>query len=87
VKGVIGIADGRPAVIHGVQGVYSPVLRLDSWPGADRRSRLVVIGRDLDRVRIETLFDGFLNMAMPDTPDRSALTENPLAIAGFSFRK
>jgi G3E family GTPase len=77
VKGVIGIADGRPAVIHGVQGVYSPVLRLDSWPGADRRSRLVVIGRDLDRVRIETL----------DTPDRSALTENPLAIAGFSFRK
>jgi G3E family GTPase len=87
VKGVIGIADGRPAVIHGVQGVYSPVLRLDSWPGADRRSRLVVIGRDLDRTRIETLFDGFLNMAMPDTPDRSALAENPLAIAGFSFRK
>ena len=54
----------------------------DDWPDADRRSRLVVIGRDLDRERIERLFDGFLNEAAPDTPDRTALTDNPLAIAG-----
>ncbi len=88
VKGLIGISgEEKPAVIHGVQGVYSPVLRLGGWPDADHRSRLVVIGRDLDRGRIERLFDGFLNEAKPDTPDRVALTDNPLAIAGFSFGK
>jgi G3E family GTPase len=88
VKGLVAIAgaDG-PAVIQGVQGVYSPVARLAGWPDADHRSRLVAIGRNLDRERIERLFDGFLNEARPDTPDRVALTDNPLAIAGFSLRK
>jgi G3E family GTPase len=89
VKGIIGVSDDpeRPVVIQGVQGLFSPPLSLARWPDADRTSRLVVIGRDLDRAAVERLFDGFLGEPRPDTPDRQALTDNPLAIAGFRARR
>lgn len=85
VKGLIALSDdaARPAVIHGVQGLFSPPARLEAWPDADRRSRIVVIGRDLDRDAVERLFDSFLDEPRPDTPDRQAIVENPLAISGF----
>ena len=48
-KGILDVAgDPRPVVVHGVQHVFHPLTRLDSWPDEDRRSRLVVIARDLD---------------------------------------
>lgn len=48
-KGLVALADDpeRPLVVHGVQHRISPVQRLDTWPSADRRTRLVIIGRDL----------------------------------------
>ncbi len=50
VKGLVAIEGGRrPYLVQGVQHVFSPPLRLDAWPSADRRSRLVFIARDLDR--------------------------------------
>lgn len=50
-------ADGfdTPFVIHGVQHIIDPPLRLARWTGRDRRSRVVIIGRDLPR---EVLLDG-----------------------------
>ena len=86
VKGLVGLADdpSRPVVVHGVQGRFSPPLRLDDWPDGDRRSRLVLIGRKVDFDAIERLFDTFLGEPRTDTPDRQALVDNPLAIAGFS---
>ncbi|MGI9335436.1 MAG: CobW family GTP-binding protein [Gammaproteobacteria bacterium] len=49
VKGIIEITEtGKPVVVHGVHEVFDPPVRLDNWPGKDRRSRLVVISRDLD---------------------------------------
>jgi G3E family GTPase len=44
-------ADGfdTPFVIHGVQHIIDPPVRLARWTGADRRSRVVIIGRDLPR--------------------------------------
>ena len=88
VKGLLAVAEAReePVVIQGVAGIFSPPVRLPRWPDDDRRSRLVVIGRDLDRDAVEKLFDGFLGAPRPDTPDRQALTDNPLAIAGFRGR-
>lgn len=88
VKGLIAVAGGpdRPAVIQGVREVFSSPLFLPSWPDSDHRSRLVVIGRDLDREAIGRLFDVHLDRPQVDTPDRQALAENPLAIAGFSGR-
>jgi G3E family GTPase len=48
-KGIVALADDpeRPLVVHGVQHKIAPVERLDVWPSADRRTRIVIIGRDL----------------------------------------
>ncbi|MCU0904080.1 MAG: GTP-binding protein [Tabrizicola sp.] len=51
-------ADGfdTPFVIHGVQHIIDPPIRLARWTGADRKSRVVIIGRDLPRdVLLESL--------------------------------
>jgi G3E family GTPase len=44
-------ADGfdTPFVIHGVQHIIDPPIRLARWTGTDRKSRVVIIGRDLPR--------------------------------------
>ena len=50
VKGLVNVRDDEvPWVVHGVQHTYYPPQRLDAWPDADRRTRLVFIGRDLDK--------------------------------------
>jgi G3E family GTPase len=38
-----------PFVIHGVQHIIDPPVRLARWTGQDRKSRVVIIGRDLPR--------------------------------------
>ncbi len=45
-----------------------------------------MIVKDLPEDYVRELFDAFLGRPAPDRPDRAALTENPLAIAGFSLR-
>jgi G3E family GTPase len=54
-KGILQIAENpdKPAVVHGVQHVFHPPVWLEAWPSADRRSRLVFIGRNLSRRWIE----------------------------------
>ena len=48
-KGILDVTgDDWPVVVHGVQHVFHPLSRLSAWPDSDRRSRLVVIVRDLD---------------------------------------
>jgi len=56
VKGLVCRADdpARPMVLHGVQHVFHPPVRLDAWPSADRRTRLVFIVRGIARETIET---------------------------------
>jgi G3E family GTPase len=51
VKGLVDIAEmpGQPAVIHGVQHVFSPPEFLSGWPSADHSTRLVLIARGLPR--------------------------------------
>ncbi len=84
VKGIVAIAGEpeNPVVIHGVQHVFHPPVRLDRWPDADRRTRLVFIVRDLDESFIARLWGAFLGEPAPDRPDAQALTNNPLAIGG-----
>ena len=56
-KGILDVAgDARPVVVHGVQHTFHPLGRLTEWPGPDRRSRLIVITRDLDVDRIAQEF-------------------------------
>lgn len=53
-KGIVCTTDDpeRPLVLHGVQHVFHPPARLESWPSADRRSRLVFIVRNIERETI-----------------------------------
>jgi G3E family GTPase len=64
-KGIVKLeeAPDRPVVVHGVQHMFHPAVRLDAWPDDDQRTRLVFIMRDVDRQKIETLFKGFTGKA------------------------
>jgi len=51
-KGLLNV-EGDPVVVHAVQTVVHEPRVLDTWPVDDRRSRLVFIGRDIERAQIE----------------------------------
>jgi G3E family GTPase len=50
-KGLVNIAEmpGQPAVIHGVQHVFSPPEFLDRWPSSDYTTRMVFIVQGVPR--------------------------------------
>jgi len=81
VKGIVALSDdlSRPLVIHGVQHVFHPPIRLDAWPDDDHSTRIVFILKDLTVDFVEKLWAAFANIARTDTPDRDALENNPLA--------
>jgi G3E family GTPase len=68
VKGILNIIDAEgPVVVHGVQHIFHPPAMLDSWPDADRRSRIVMITRDLNREPVEKMFRAFIDADKPQT--------------------
>jgi G3E family GTPase len=60
-KGIVKVADDpqRPIVLHGVQHIYHPPVRLQAWPDGDERTRLVFIVKDIEKRLIEDLFKAF----------------------------
>jgi G3E family GTPase len=80
VKGIIALADDltRPLVIHGVQHVFHPPVRLDAWPDADHRTRIVFVVKDLNPLFVEGLYAAFAGKVRIDGADAQALTANPL---------
>jgi G3E family GTPase len=60
-KGIIRMSDdpARPLVVHGVQHVLHPPVRLAAWPDAERETRLVFIVKDIEKQTIEGLFKAF----------------------------
>ncbi|SCB60388.1 GTPase, G3E family [Rhizobium aethiopicum] len=85
-KAIVSVSDrpDRPLVLHGVQSIFHPPVRLPAWPDPnDRRTRMVLITRDLPEAFVKDLFDAFLGKPRIDTPDRAALSDNPLAIPGM----
>ncbi|WP_157018531.1 CobW family GTP-binding protein [Mesorhizobium xinjiangense] len=87
-KGVIETVEDpeHPLVVHGVQKLLHPPARLAAWPPGPRGARLVLITDDMPEDYVKRLFDAFAGKPAVDMPDRSALEDNPLAIAGFSAR-
>jgi len=83
-KGIVKLADDpeRPVVFHVVQHLMHPPARLEAWPDADRRSRMVCITKDLAPEMVRKMFDAFLGVPQVDMPDKAALTENPLSLRG-----
>lgn len=86
VKGIVQLAEDpeRPVVIHGVQHVFHPPATLEAWPDEDRRTRMVFITKDLPEGFVRKMFEAFSGALLPDTPDHQALTDNPLAVSGFT---
>ncbi|MBX5158450.1 GTP-binding protein [Rhizobium sp. NZLR1b] len=85
-KAIVSVSDrpDRPLVLHGVQSIFHPPVRLAAWPDpSDRRTRMVLITKDLSEAFVKDLFDAFLGKPRIDMPDRAALSDNPLAIPGM----
>jgi len=63
-KALVNLAgDDKPVVLHGVQHILYPEVRLDAWPDDDHRSRFVFIVRDLDPGFVEKLLADFSGAA------------------------
>ena len=72
VKGIVFIEGiDTPFVFHGVQHVFDPPVALQDWPGSQRRSRIVVIARDLSRPEITRSLD----MLRARIPEISRITD------------
>ena len=85
-KAIIQLADNpeRPLVLHGVQNIFHAPERLAAWPDPnDRRTRMVMITKDLPEAFVQDLFGAFVGKPRIDKPDAQALSDNPLAIPGM----
>ncbi len=73
VKGILFLEGiESPFAFHGVQHVFDPPVPLKNWTGKDRRTRIVLIGRNLNRPEIQRSLD-LLRNARP--ADAKSLTK------------
>jgi G3E family GTPase len=79
VKGLLLVSDdpSRPVVIHGVQHVFHPPVRLAAWPDGKPETRLVVIVDGIEKQAIEDLFRAFTDQL---TGAGAAHTDKTLAV-------
>ena len=86
-KGIVELEEdpSRPVVIHGVQTLFHPPVRLSGWPNDRHETRLVMITDGIDETTVREMFDAFLGKPVLDKADRAAMTDNPLAIPGLKF--
>jgi G3E family GTPase len=85
IKGIVELAEdpSRPLVVHAVQRLVHPPARLPQWPDTTRGVRIVLIAQDLPEDYVRRLFAILADRPAIDTPDRAAMTDNPLGIPGF----
>lgn len=71
----------RPAVVQSVQHVLNPVQWLEDWRGRTPRMEFIVIGRNLDRNRLDDLLDRVTSeTARPATRDAVAASSAPAQV-------
>lgn len=63
-KGIVNLQDhpDNPTVLHGVQHLFYPAVKLAEWPDDDHRSRFVFITADLDEAFVSNLLSSFSNI-------------------------
>ena len=61
-KGLVALSEcpDTPLLVHAVQQILHPPVLLPRWPDEDRRSRLVMIVKDLDETVVQRLWAAFL---------------------------
>ncbi|MDP3408405.1 GTP-binding protein [Bosea sp. (in: a-proteobacteria)] len=61
-KGLVQVAEhpDQPLLLHAVQQILHPPVILDAWPDGDRRSRLVLIVKDIEEAVVQRLWGAFL---------------------------
>ena len=61
-KGLVQVAEhpDQPLLLHAVQQILHPPVILDAWPDDDRRSRLVLIVKDIEEAVVQRLWGAFL---------------------------
>ena len=70
VKGIVFLKDiEAPFVFHGVQHVFAPPVPVKNWTGEDRKSRIVVIARDLSRPELQASLDTLRAQKISNTAD------------------
>ena len=63
-KAIVNLqGESQPVVLHGVQHVLYPEVKLDAWPDDDHRSRFVFIVRDLEPEFVAKLLADFSGAA------------------------
>ena len=69
IKGILNIAGSdAPVAVHGIQHLFHPPAVLPGWSGADRRSRIVFITRDLERAWLEQSMAEFIGESTSQSP-------------------
>ena len=72
VKGLVQFDNvDKPVILQGVQDTFSPPTYADSWPRGEPETRIVVIGRELDREDLEARFAACI-FEQPTVLDRSS---------------
>jgi G3E family GTPase len=66
VKGLVRFSDqDRPVIVQGVQKIFSPLVFADQWPQNIAETRLVLIGKGLDRELINSKFSTCIAPKIP----------------------
>ena len=94
VKGILNVPGlAGPVVINGVQHIIHPPIHLERWPDADRRSRIVLIARDMTREELATSLAAFCRASRraADEPDDGRARPGPVGagmqIGGRPYRR
>lgn len=84
-KGLVGSNDdpSRPVVIHAVQHMVHPFVRLPAWPEGDVGTRIVIITQDIEAGSIAELWASFFGPPAIDRPDAAALSRSVEKVAGL----
>lgn len=85
IKGIVSFADApnKPFAIHAVQHLLFPAKALDiEFLG---KSQLVIIGKALNKGKIQGLYRAFMGQIRTDQADIAAIENNPLSLLGASI--
>lgn len=87
IKGFVKVEEHReqPLLVQVSGRIVHDFEKKDKWMFEKKNTQLVVIAKNTDPKMIQTIFDAFIGNLAIDTPDRSAVMDNPLSIPGFEI--